>query len=368
MTGEWSYRLEHLVRLSNEHGIYEHALGAEPRIEHGMCTDDNARLLIVLCREPDEGHAHDLARKAMALLIDSQTDAGLVRNRFAFDGFWRWIDPGSVEDCWGRAVWAMGVAASSHPHVGLRAQARWAFDRSVRQRSPYLRAMAFAALGAADLVVADANADAARALLADFVRRLELPDDPMWPWPEARLTYANAAIAEALLAAGLALSDERAARQGLHLLSWLVDQQTRRGHLSVVGVGGMGPGAEGARFDQQPIEVAALADACWRAWIATGERRWAQVIALCADWFVGRNDSGTVMWNPRTGGGYDGLRPDGRNLNQGAESTLAFVSTMQRARALLPWPVWPALAEPAPVSSPWSLQSRSTALIPTRVA
>jgi len=53
-----------------------------------------------------------------------------------------------------------------------------------------------------------------------------------------------------------------------------------------------------------------------------------------AAWFLGDNDAGTPMWDPATGGGYDGLTRQGPNLNQGAESTLALISTLQHLRNL----------------------------------
>ena len=89
--------------------------------------------------------------------------------------------------------------------------------------------------------------------------------DPAWPWPEPRLTYANAVLAEAMIAAGVALDDSTLRQRGLDLLAWLVEFETADGHLSPTPVGGRG--AEDARpgFDQQPIEVSTLADACARA-------------------------------------------------------------------------------------------------------
>ena len=81
-----------------------------------------------------------------------------------------------------------------------------------------------------------------------------------------------------------------------------------------------------------------MADACARACAVTGESSWIRGVAMAADWFDGRNDTGLAMFDPVSGGGYDGLRSDGVNLNQGAESTLAFISTMQRARSFAPIP------------------------------
>jgi hypothetical protein len=120
----------------------------------------------------------------------------------------------------------------------------------------------------------------------------------------------------------------------LAMLGWLLARETTQGHLSVTGMRGCDKTQVGRQFDQQPIEVAAMADACWRAHALTGDARWSDGVALASAWFDGANDSGAVMRDAATGGSYDGLLVDGVNLNQGAESTLALVSTMQRARAL----------------------------------
>jgi hypothetical protein len=78
--------------------------------------------------------------------------------------------------------------------------------------------------------------------------------------------------------------------------------------------------------------VSSLADACARAATIDTRPIWPQGVKAAADWFDGANDAGKRMWDPETSGGYDGLLADGVNLNQGAESTLALLSTMQHAR------------------------------------
>jgi hypothetical protein len=165
---------------------------------------------------------------------------------------------------------------------------------------------------------------------------LRYPHSMSWVWPERRLRYANAALAEALIAAGSTLSRNDALDSGLQMLEWLLRIQSTEGHLSVVGASGRGPGPSARQFDQQPIEVAALADACARARRVTGDSRWSLGITLAAGWFRGINDVGLVMFDEVSGGGYDGLHFDRVNINQGAESTLAYVSTMQRASQLVP--------------------------------
>ncbi len=46
--------LRHLSRMTDDRGILEHAEFEHPRFEHGYCTDDNARLLVVAARDNAE--------------------------------------------------------------------------------------------------------------------------------------------------------------------------------------------------------------------------------------------------------------------------------------------------------------------------
>jgi hypothetical protein len=326
---------EHLLAMSTAIGTFEHADHDVARPSHGYCTDDMARVLIVVSREPrPDGQVVGLGRLALDFLSQAQGVAGHMRNRRGVDG--RWQDRRGVEDCWGRSLWAFGVAADQAPQDWMRQSARSSFHHGARQRSRWPRAMAFAALGAAEMLARDDRDDRARRLLADAVDTIGSPsNNPQWPWPESRLRYANAALAEALVAAGAGLERPTTVNDGLRMLAWLLERETNDGHLSVTPAGGAGPEDHHPRFDQQPIEVAAMADACARAESVTGDPTWRLGIELAVRWFEGDNDAGTPMWDPLTGGSYDGLRADGPNLNQGTESTLALVSTAQHARRLL---------------------------------
>jgi hypothetical protein len=322
----------HLRRLTDAGGLYEHAEGIVPRRGHGYCLDDVARALLIVCREPAAPELDDLREQYLGFVLAAQQPDGRVHNRRQPD--LSWSDTASVDDCWGRALWGLGTAVARMPHLGERALE--GFDRGVGLRSSDRRAMAFAALGAAEVLAALPSHSGARALITAAAATIGRPAlDTPWPWPEPRLSYANAVLPDALLAAGAALRAPSLVADGLGLLGWLLDGQTSDGHLSVVPVGGRGPGEPRARFDQQPIEVAALADACARAYLVAGRRRWAEGIELAAAWFLGVNDSGTPMHDPIGGGGFDGLEPNGRNENQGAESSLALLSTLQQARGLV---------------------------------
>ena len=322
----------HLVRLTDDTGLFEHARHAIARRQLGYCTDDVARGLVVTSREADPPTmVLRLAECYLAFLAQAQDSTGAFHNRLGHDR--RWTDGTGVGDWWGRALWGLGTAATRSPARWIRDEALTAFTLGAARRSPHPRAMAFAGLGAAEILRGHPDNAAAANLLGDAATAVGAPgDNPQWPWPQPNLTYANAALAEVVIAAGHLRADGPLLDAGLRMLTWLRDIQTTDGRLSVVPTGGWQPHAPRGRYDQQPIEVAALADACVTAASVTGEPYWDVGVRQATAWFLGDNDAHTPMWDAATGGGYDGLTPHGPNLNQGAESTLALISTLQHAR------------------------------------
>ena len=141
-----------------------------------------------------------------------------------------------------------------------------------------------------------------------------------WTWFETSLSYDNARLPQALLAAG-------ETRAGLATLSWLCREQTaEEGHFRPVGSNGFWRrGGPRARFDQQPIEAGATVAACVLAANQSGDGRWLDEAARAHAWFHGDNDLGRPVAVAATGGCCDGLHPDRVNANQGAESPLAWL-------------------------------------------
>lgn len=322
----------HLLRMTDRRGTYGSALLAEPERSSGYTTDDMARVLVVATREPDpDGTVKGLAGTAVRFLNEAQSFAGTCRNRM--DGKGNWLDEPTLEDCWGRCLWALGTAAA-HSTVGLvRRVAVIQFERAAKMRSPFPRAMAYAALGAAEILSVEPEHKIARDLLVAYADAVAAPNgNAEWPWPEARLTYANAVIAEAMIAAGTTLERPELTRQGLDLLAWLLAYETAGEHLSPISAAGSGPDDVRPAFDQQPTEVATLADACARAATVDASPMWPEGVRAAAAWFEGANDAGLIMWDPATGGGFDGLLVDAVDPNQGAASTLALLSTLQHAQ------------------------------------
>lgn len=323
----------HLARLSTGIGVFEHALQDVPRVEHGYCVDDVARALTVVVREPDQTpELAALTEVYLGFLEAAVAPDGRVHNRMDAGG--RWTDAATVGDWWGRAAGALGFAAARANLPFHRTRATYAFLRVAQQRSPDVRASAFAVLGAADLLIGRPDADGAWALLAAAVENIPTTASAGWDWPEARLRYANATLGEALIAGGVALGRDDLTDRGLELLAFLLHLESGPAGLSLTGSAGRGPGELAPLWDQQAIEAAALADACARAFTVTRDPLWRDGVAAAWAWFLGDNDSGVAMYDPATGAGFDGLEPGGRNENRGAESTLAALSTLQHARSL----------------------------------
>ena len=345
--------LRHLRRLSGPFGLFEHALGAEPRPECGYCTDDNGRALALACRVPADPYAEELAHQSLRFVEGAHLGAGRFRLRLGAHG--RWTTEPPSDDAAGRALLGLGAATAEAPWEAVRERAGALFVQAAAFRSSWPRATAYAALGAAEVALSE-HADrrsrrVARRLLAGAAKVLPLPAGapseegfgPLdagqapgkrsWRWPEPRLTYANALLPAGLLAAGEALGRDDLVAGGLDLLCWLVDEEGVEGRFSFAPVGGRGPGGPKPAWDQQPIEAGAMAHACARAFSLSGENRWRASLEAALWWWLGRNDNGALIWDPATGGGYDGLHPGGVNTNQGAESTIAFVGAMALAQA-----------------------------------
>lgn len=325
--------LAHVVTMTDERGIFEHAEFKTPRSEHGYCTDDVARALIVVVRD-GSAESHALTQTYLTFLERALAGEGLVHNRMSVAGLW--TDPPTTEDCWGRAIAGLGYAARHAVSQEVRTRAARGFLRAARARSQEVRASCFAALGAVDMLGAEQSTDGvAASLLADCLDLIPRRADTAWEWPEPRLRYANAALCDALISGGAALHRPTSVRQGLAMLAALVRiESSPHGHFSVTGVEGRAPGQAGPLWDQQPIELSVLADACTSAYAVTGDTFWARKVGLCWSWFTGENDSATELYESDTGAGHDGLQPGGRNENCGAESTIAALNTLQRAREM----------------------------------
>ncbi len=334
----------HLDELTDAVGIMQHAIGRRPDPAHGYCTDDVARALVV-----DLLHGAELGWAAVATSVDRSLaflEAAFDRDTGRFRNFrdraGQWLEGVGSEDAHARAVLALAETAAGAGDPQVCAAASALFERALPAtlRLAYLRPLA-AAVVATDAAVRAGSREAAAALprlaaavwlLTESGRRGRTAD---WPWPETILTYETGLVPRALIVAGDRLGDTAMVERGVRLLDWLTSVQTApEGHFSPVGSDGWWPqGGPKAQYDQQPIEATALLLAAEAAFEATGDARHRSTMEWAYGWFLGRNDGGRSVALPVTGGGHDGLTPSGVNLNQGAESTLMWLTALERIRS-----------------------------------
>ncbi|MEY3034156.1 MAG: hypothetical protein RLZ86_778, partial [Actinomycetota bacterium] len=244
-----SYTFRHLINLSDDWGLFEHAKGPRPRFSHGYCTDDNARLVVVAAREHNGTCGGSiLARLGMRFVLSAQTADGRFHNRLSFGRVW--LDEPTVEDAWGRAIWAFGTVIARSDDGVLHQRALGAFESAIRHRPDWLRSLAYAGLGASEVLSIAPEHKGALDLIADAADRVLLSSrSPDWPWPEPRLSYSNALLPDVVIAAGVAHRDDDTVRTGLDMLRWLVANETHSGHFSVTPTTGRGPGDPKPAFD-----------------------------------------------------------------------------------------------------------------------
>jgi hypothetical protein len=335
--------LAHLRRLTDDTGLIQHATFSVPNYAEGYCTDDNARALAlcVLLQELGDrpgAEAAALQHRYLAFLLHAfNGEAGRFRNFMAYDR--RWLEEAGSDDSQGRALWALGTAAGRCRDESVRGLACRLFEDTLPAMdaigSP--RAWAFGLLGIMEFMrrfYGHRPAQAARLELAGRLMSLYKEHRSKdWPWFEPILAYANGKLPHALILCGQWLDDGSMVDVGIEALDWLMDVQTLEGRFVPIGSDGQYPkGGTRARFDQQPIEAHAAVSACLQAHRTTGEEKWLERAQLAFDWFLGRNDLESPLYDPGSGGCFDGLTPDRANQNQGAESTLAFLLSLTEMR------------------------------------
>lgn len=330
--------LGHVRAMTDDTGILQHAIYAIPNREHGYCTDDNSRALIAAVRYyalTEDHEALAFAARYLAFLryaFDPAT--GRFRNFLSYDR--RWVDSTESDDACGRALWALGTTLALPPSASAASFALDLFARALPAAAGFgaPRSWAFTILGCHYFLQGGGEATAAHATIKDLAGRLQCAFRDVrgegWLWCEETLTYANAVIPHALLLAGRALGDAGMMDFGLEVLDWLVGFQLRPdGTASLIGNDGwLRRDGYRARFDQQPLDAMTLVEACLAAWRLTREERWLERARSFFGWFLGNNDTRTVLYDSETGGCRDGLQPAGANLNEGAESTLSWLISL----------------------------------------
>ena len=338
-------KLDHLFRMSDSTGIFQHASFTVPNFAEGYCTDDNARALVLALMLQKLGHGSprlgaQAATYAAFLNHAFDRKRGRFRNFMSFDR--HWLEEVGSEDCQGHALWALGLCVSQAGQGSFQMLAAELFEQALPVAAEFMspRALAFTLIGIDEYLrrfSGDRRANQIReSLTAKLMQRYTDAATGEWQWFEEVVSYANAKLPHAMILSGRCLNNEPMLELGLKTLRWLIKiQTTDAGSFRPVGSNGFYPrGKERAIFDQQPIEAQVTIAACIEAYQATGDMFWVTEARRAFEWYLGRNDLGLALYDSTTGGCRDGLHVDRLSQNQGAESTLAFLLALAEMQAL----------------------------------
>ena len=324
--------LDHVLTLTDNVGIIQHAFESVPNRSTGYCTDDVARAFIVavmrLQHTARDADALRLAGIYLAFLLDAQRPDGRFHNFMGYDR--RWLDDVGTQDSCGRAIWSLGYGARHAPRASWRRVCSEMLDRALPGLDwlDHPRAQAYAMLGLAHAMHDEPSplrADALRILANALAARYEQDRSEDWEWFEPALTYDNARLPEAMLRAGDALDDVRLIEIARVTLAFLERTVFENGIFVPIGNDGWyRRGGRRARFAQQPLEAAAMVAVELAAFDAFGNPSHRAAAESAMGWYDGKNLLGVAMVH--AGGCYDGLEADGPNRNMGAESTLAYLA------------------------------------------
>jgi glycosyltransferase involved in cell wall biosynthesis len=332
----------HLLTMTDDTGMLQHAIFSVPNTREGYTTDDNARALIVSTLLSDyPGRAGrrkyvNLSHRYLSFLwFAFRTDTGRFRNFLGYDR--KWLEDTGSDDSHGRALWSLGKVLGHSRNAGLRGAAGRLFEAAVPATLTFTspRAWAYCILGMQaylDWFPGDRAIQGVRNTLANRLLDIyQRSHSEMWHWFEKSLAYSNARLSQALILAGWRSDNHRMIEVGMDSLKWLVAEQHCGDAEIFVPIGTNGffiEGSEKARFDQQPVEACATVSACLEVYRLTEESQWLEEARRVFRWFLGKNDLQVPLYDPSTGGCRDGLHPDRINENQGAESTLSFLMAL----------------------------------------
>jgi uncharacterized protein YyaL (SSP411 family) len=258
-----------------------------------------------------------------------QKPDGSFHNYLSFDR--RFLDVDGSDDCLGRALWACGRAVNSSLPDDSKMVAKEIFVKALPSvyKSISLRAYASAIFGLYNCYKVhpdDFLRENAGKLADNMIQQYQNEAKVDWNWFETYLTYDNARLPQALFDAYMITKKPvylNIARESFDFL--LSTQIIDKTFVPIGNNGWYTYGGERAIYDQQPLEAAAFVDAAADAYYATKDQRYLNVATMAFKWFLGRNTRKQVMYNPETGGCFDGLQPDSVNRNQGAESSISYL-------------------------------------------
>ena len=330
-------KLDHMKLMTNETGIIQFSKINQPDITTGYTLDDNARALIATCMyyklSKDEKCLYYI-HKYLSFIRFCQQPGG---------NFLNYVDENlqftsqnkecNLEDSNGRAIWALGYLISLVDVLPTKIilDADRILEKSFRiiGNIHSTRAMSFALKGLYyyhATIKSPENIQLIRMFANRLVAMYKHESGENWLWYESYLTYANSIIPEALLCAWLLTGDTNYRNIATTSFNYLLSRIFNANGIEVISNRKwLQKGEVPEQYGEQPIDVAYTLMTLSKFYDALGDESYRVKMETAFNWFLGQNRLKQIVYNPCTGGCYDGLEETNVNLNQGAESTVSYL-------------------------------------------
>jgi hypothetical protein len=318
----------YVFRITDDTGMFQHAVSGVPDPTEGYTLDDNARALIMsalLYQKSPEKKYEDLLYRYTSFLLYAQK-RGWFRNFMGYDR--RFLEKRGSEDSFGRCICSLGytVSCEALPDSIRQAVQKLLFKTYQSCSSlSFLKGKAYALAGL--LLWGDpAGLPGAEMLTESIVDTYAQCRREDWRWFEDQMTYCSGILPFSLLLSCRRTRRKNTAGVALESLDFLLSVTIRDGIFHPIGCKGWYPkGGSPAEFDEQPVEACSTMLACLAAYRETGDSKYRDSAARCYHWYLGDNSLRQPLIDPETGGCRDGLIKGGVNCNEGAESIVCWL-------------------------------------------
>ena len=329
--------LDHLRRMTTGTGIIQFSKINEPDISSGYTLDDNARALVATCmyfrmKRNDESVLS--IKKYLNFIKRCLQPDGKFLNYVGEDHqFTDQNNTANLDDANGRAIWALGnlVSLKGILSVEIISVAETIIEKALSRIEIVhsSRAMAFIIKGLyyyQSAVKSDDNINLVKLLANRLVQMYRHESTEKWEWFEGYLTYANSILPEAMLYAWRMTGEIVYKEIAISSLNFLMEQIFNENGIEVISnKNWLQKGGVPEHFGEQPIDVAYTVMTLSGFYDEFREKDYRQKMETAFNWFLGNNRLHQIIYNPCTGGCYDGLEEKHVNLNQGAESTVSYL-------------------------------------------
>jgi glycosyltransferase involved in cell wall biosynthesis len=332
-----SINLNHVKQMTTDTGIIQFSKINQPDLSSGYTLDDNSRAMVAMCMHfilTRDNKSIWYINKYLSFIKLCLQPAGDFLNYVDIEN--KFTDQNktvNLDDSNGRALWALGYVISEKRLLpGKISSEAVAIFHKVIPRVETIhstRAMAFAIKGLyyyLRAIKSSENLNLIRTLANRLVEMYKHESNEKWQWFEGYLTYANSILPEALLYTWMLTEETIYKEIAISSFNFLLSKTFNENGIEVISnKNWLQKGQVAGHFGEQPIDVAYTIMTLSKFYDVFGGEDYLKKMKIAFNWFLGNNRLHHIIYNPCTGGCYDGLEETHVNLNQGAESTISYL-------------------------------------------